>query len=296
MTNTAQQTMMHRSVSVKQNIRRQYDKVSVGRERSNGALTRKRLGLIELGYSRAELARLPNEAIEKAFSYGNPLDFVNLRAGTAIVDLGSGVGLDCLILAQRLNGQNRLIGLDLTPGMVAKATSCAKTSGLNNVCFGVGDAENIPMQDGSADVIISNGAICLTLDKEKVFREVYRVLQPGGVLSVSDLLFSMPRAVRILSRCLSEVDTSVSEDDYRDAIRGAGFEDIRVRSRRTCRIEQAVRLWGVRPLLARLCQWGHRQWLRPVARYFLKGISCIHLTAIKPDAPSHNSTPYQVPG
>jgi hypothetical protein len=65
--------------------------------------------------------------------------------------------------------------------------------------------------------------------------------------------------------------------------------------RRTCRIEQAVRLWGVRPLLARLCRWGHRQWLRPVARYFLKGISCIHLTAIKPDAPSHNSTPYQVP-
>jgi SAM-dependent methyltransferase len=202
------------------------------------------------------------------------------------VDLGSGVGLDCLVLARRLNGQNRLIGLDLTPGMIAKATWCARTSGLNNVCFGVGDAEDIPMQDGSADVVISNGAICLTLDKERVFREVYRVLQPGGLLSVSDLFFSMPRAVRILSRHLSEVDTSVSEEDYRDAIQKAGFEHIRIRSRRTCRIEQAVRLWGVRPVLARLSRWGRRRWLRPIAHYFLKGISCIHLTAIKPDAVS----------
>jgi SAM-dependent methyltransferase len=266
----------------KSKISRQYGKITLGDGSSDGIAERKKLGLIDLGYSRSELDWLPKQTLERAFSCGNPLAYVTVRDGTTIMDLGSGAGLDCLILARRLNGRNRLVGLDLTPGMAAAATSCARASGLGNVCFGVGDAEEIPMPDGSTDVVISNGVICLTVDKERVFREIFRILQPGGFLSISDLVYSMSPVMRVLGRYLSRIDTSVSLDGYRDSISKAGFEQIRVRARRRCRIEQVRRLWGARPLLARLSRLGCRPWLRPAADRLLEGISCIQLTAVKP--------------
>lgn len=272
-----------RSSSMKKQIRRWYTRASAANHHSRDTVERKLRCLVELGYSPSELALVPGEAIEHAFSCGNPLSQADVRPGQTVVDIGSGAGLDCLILARRLGDRSLLIGLDLTPGMAVRATSSAKRAGVNNVCFGVGDAEAIPMDDESVDVVISNGAICLTVDKERAFREVYRVLQPGGLLSVSDLLFSLPPPLRLIGRHLSGVDTTVSAERYEEAIRSVGFQQIQVQSLRTCRIEQAVKLWGVRPVMARLSRLGCHPFLRPAVNYFLSGISSVHLTAVKPN-------------
>jgi len=139
------------------------------------------------------------------------------------------------------------------------------------------------MDDESVDAVISNGAICLTANKKRAFREVYRVLQPGGFLSVSDLVFSLPSCFRIIGRHLSGVDTTVSRQWYADAIRSVGFQQVHLRSQRTFRIEQAVKLWGVRPAIARLFRLGCHPFLQPAVNYVLSGVSSVQFTAVKPN-------------
>lgn len=266
----------------KQKIRRHYTSAAQRVNGDNTSLQRKRRSLIGLGYLAEELDRVPTATIEQTFACGNPLLATPIRPGETIVDLGSGAGLDCIILANRLNGQNRVLGLDFAPAMVSRARTSAAAAGEHWIQFGVGDAEALPLGNATANVVLSNGTICLVGDKEKVFREMFRVLGVGGRLAVTDLLHTGPRVIRALTYHLCGAATVASPADYQAMVAAAGFQDVVIHSRRVFQIEDAASLWGVRPFVHLLARLGSRRLFRPIANRLLRGMASIHLTAVKP--------------
>jgi arsenite methyltransferase len=185
-------------------------------------------------YPAEELADLPESVTGASLGCGNPLAIADLRAGEVVLDLGSGGGIDCFLAARKVGPQGRVIGLDMTPEMIRLARHNAKKIGVTNVDFRYGEMEEIPLPGESVDVIISNCVINLSPDKDAVFREAYRVLAPGGRLSVSDIVIDgdLPRAIRerldAWAGCLAG---ALDETDYLSKIRAAGFEKIEVLSR-----------------------------------------------------------------
>src|SRR6516162_5974953 len=133
-----------------------------------------------LGYDDAIVNALPDSAVEAFAGVGNPFSLGALRAGERVVDLGSGGGFDCFIAAGQVGSEGRVVGVDMTGEMLGRARTAAATMGLRNVEFRQGVIEELPIDDGSADVVISNGVINLCADKRRVFAEVMRVLKPGG--------------------------------------------------------------------------------------------------------------------
>ena len=141
-----------------------------------------------LGYDAAEIDALPPRATESFAGVGNPLALGDLRAGEVVLDLGCGAGLDSLLAARRVGPTGRVIGVDLTEPMVEKARANALAAGIGNVVFQLGEADHLPVDDGTVDVVISNGVFNLCRDKPKVLAEVFRVLRPGGRLQMADIL------------------------------------------------------------------------------------------------------------
>jgi len=145
----------------------------------------------DLGYP-AELANVPDFAVESFAGVANPWQLGRLAAGECVLDLGSGAGTDSLVAAQMVGPGGRVTGIDMTPQMLAKARSAAAEMGALNVEFVEGEAERLPFPDASFDVVVSNGVIDLIPDKDAVFAELYRVLVPGGRIQIADVTIQNP--------------------------------------------------------------------------------------------------------
>jgi len=188
----------------------------------------------KIGYSAQEVCSLP-EGTEAIFlGCGNPLAFSEIQEGEVVLDLGSGAGMDVILAAQRVGEKGKVIGLDMTPEMVERATKNAQRAGVDKIVeFRLGEMEDMPIDDDSVDLIISNCVINLAPDKERVFQEAYRVLKPGGRMLVSDLVSSnLPEEFRNdLSSWPQCLGGTVEESEYLGRIREAGFEDVAVVNR-----------------------------------------------------------------
>lgn len=183
-----------------------------------------------IGYGEEELRSIP-EGANLGLGCGNPVALATLKNGETVLDLGSGAGFDCFLAANKVGKKGKIIGVDMTPEMIDKARENARKGNYENVEFRLGEIENLPAADNSVDVIISNCVINLAPDKNRVFKEAFRVLKPGGRLHVSDLVLladlpeEIKNSVEAYIGCLSG---AIKKNEYMNAITNAGFRDVRI--------------------------------------------------------------------
>lgn len=193
-------------------------------------------------YDVSQTGRIPEEALLASFGCGNPTALAQLNPGETVLDLGSGGGIDVLLSAQRVGTTGKAYGLDMTDEMLALANENKRRAGASNVEFLKGEIENIPLPDNSVDVVISNCVINLSADKDRVLREAFRVLKPGGRFAVSDVVTrgEMPPEIRqSVLAWVGCIAGALEENDYRSKLASAGFEKIEVEPTRIYRAEDA---------------------------------------------------------
>lgn len=182
------------------------------------------------GYSAEELTSIPAEA-NMGLSCGNPTATAHLRPGEVVVDLGSGGGLDVFLASKMVGPEGRAIGIDMTPAMIERAQTNAKASGYENVEFYLSTIDQIPLPDASVDCVISNCVLNLAPDKPAVFREIARVLKPGGRVAVSDIALKheLPEAIaKSMAAYIGCIAGAILIDDYRNGLLAAGFEHVEI--------------------------------------------------------------------
>lgn len=219
-------------------------------EKSTGCCGKTASYSAQLGYSSAELAAVPAGA-DLGLGCGNPLALASIRPGETVLDLGSGAGFDALLAARALAGTGRVIGVDMTPAMIAKARRNASQAGHGDVEFRLGEIEALPIADASVDLIISNCVINLSPEKSRVFAEAFRVLKPGGRLAIADVIATQPLPADLreqlpaIGACLGG---AITQDEMGHLLATAGFTAVQV-----VRSEESRRLianWGDNPALA----------------------------------------------
>jgi len=184
----------------------------------------------KVGYSDSEMNAVP-EGANLGFGCGNPVALASLKEGDVVLDLGSGAGFDAFLAVQRVGKTGRVIGVDMTPEMVAKAKENAKKGKYSNVEFRLGEIEKLPVEDSSIDVIISNCVINLSPDKEEVFKDAHRVLKSGGRLMVSDLVLTkdLPKEIKdSIEAYVGCLAGAIKKDEYLKLITMAGFKNVKV--------------------------------------------------------------------
>jgi arsenite methyltransferase len=232
----------------------------------------------KIGYSDDELNIVP-EGANLGLGCGNPVALASLKEGEVVLDLGSGAGFDCFIAASRVGNAGKVIGVDMTPEMIEKATRNAHASNFRNVEFRLGDIESLPVSANHVDVVISNCVINLSPDKQKVFKEAFRVLKPGGRLMVSDivLLKELPEAIRrSVEAYVGCIAGAAMKEDYLAAIQSAGFRDIKVLGEDVYPIE----LMNNDPIAQAIC--ADLNLSTEKAKDLSKSVASIKVMAIKP--------------
>jgi len=183
-----------------------------------------------LGYSEEEIRNIPKEAM-MGLGCANPLAFPGIREGQRVLDLGSGAGMDAFLAAHKVGQEGKVIGIDMTEEMVKKAQNIAKRHGYTNIEFKVGAIENLPVEDGSIDFVISNCVINLSSDKERAFREAYRILKPDGKALIADMVAEGKLSdyevwcYKAWTGCSTDL---IQKADYLGIMRKAGFKEITV--------------------------------------------------------------------
>ncbi len=204
-----------------------------------------------IGYSSGETGGLPGSTVNAAAGCGNPHVIAGLKEGESLLDLGSGGGIDVFIAAQQVGPTGRAVGVDMTDEMLDLARKSAKEMGLENVEFRKGDIEDLPFGESEFDVIISNCVINLAPDKDKVFREAYRVLKPGGRIAVSDIvtLGEIPEEMKKdMDSWASCVSGAIEANLYLYKLRNAGFTDVKIVSQRGSGHVFSAEVEGNKPL------------------------------------------------
>jgi arsenite methyltransferase len=193
-------------------------------------------------YDASQIGQIPQEAVLASLGCGNPTALAELRPGEVVLDLGSGGGIDVLLSARRVSPGGKAYGRDLTVEMLALAKENKRKSGIENVEFLKGEIENMPFPDNSVDVIISNCVINLSADKDKVLREAFRVLKPGGRFAVSDVVTRgeiLPEVRQNVLAWVGCIAGALDENDYRAKLTAAGFEQVDLEPTRIHRAEDA---------------------------------------------------------
>jgi len=224
-------------------VRKGYGKIAKAEKTSCGCGCGSMPNVSEnIGYSKDDLNSVP-EGANLNLGCGNPVALASLKEGEVVIDLGSGGGLDCFLAANKVGEKGKVIGVDMTPEMLDKARTNLRKSKRTNIEFRLGEIENLPVADNTADVIISNCVINLSPDKQRVFNEAFRVLKPKGRLMISDmvLLKDIPAAilksVEAYISCIAGADKKAT---YLDQIKKAGFKDIQVVEETTMPVEALV--------------------------------------------------------
>ncbi len=182
----------------------------------------------KIGYTDEELQSIPDGA-NLGLGCGNPVAIASLKEGETVIDLGSGPGLDCFLAADKVGKKGKVIGVDMTQEMLEKARENAGKGSYSNVEFRLGEIENLPIADNSADVVISNCVINLSPDKQRVFNETFRVLRPGGRIMVSDIVLAKPLPENIMESVdayIGCISGAITKEKYLDTIKAAGFKDV----------------------------------------------------------------------
>jgi arsenite methyltransferase len=198
-------------------------------------------------YAEGEATMIPAAALRASFGCGNPTALANLQLGETVLDLGSGGGIDVLLSARRVGPTGKAYGLDMTDEMLALAEENKRASGLTNVEFVKGEIENIPLPDNTVDVIVSNCVVNLSGDKDRVLREAFRVLKPGGRVAISDVVVrgdvppDIRRSVELWVGCVAG---ALSETEYQEKLGAAGFESIGLEPTRVYNMDDAREFLG----------------------------------------------------
>ncbi len=193
-------------------------------------------------YDASQATQIPEEALLASLGCGNPTALAKLKPGETVLDLGSGGGIDVLLSARRVGPTGKAYGLDMTDEMLALANENKRKSGIDNVEFLKGEIEHIPLPDSSVDVVISNCVINLSADKDRVLREAFRVLKPGGRFAVSDVVTRgemLPEIRQSVLLWVGCVAGALEENEYRNKLASAGFEQVELEPTRIYRAEDA---------------------------------------------------------
>jgi len=200
----------------------------------------------KIGYSPDDIESVPDDSV-LGLGCGNPVALASLKEGETVLDLGSGGGIDVFLAAKKVGSNGKVIGVDMTEEMVASAEASALKHGYKNVEFRLGEIENLPVEDETVDVIISNCVINLAPDKLKVFQEAYRVLKPSGRLMVSDLVTEgkLPEEIRksyaAWAGCIAG---ALEKSAYLETIKRAGFKNVKIVSKKAYTIDVSKELRG----------------------------------------------------
>ena len=241
--------MKMKPAKIKDHVKKRYGKIAQTRKSccsSSCCETSTKDVALQIGYSGADLKNIPDSAV-MGLGCGNPTALAKLKEGETILDLGSGGGIDVFLAAAKVGKRGKAIGVDMTEEMIDRARATASKHGYRNVEFRLGEIENLPLEDNSVDVVVSNCVINLSSDKLKVFQEAHRVLRPGGRIMISDLVTEgkLPEKVRrsfdAWAGCIAG---AMEKTEYLDTIRKAGFVGVKIISESAYDIDVSTELKG----------------------------------------------------